>query len=272
MIAVGLSGCVTYAPSERAGYPPASRRDYPSQERYGGPEYTISRVVIDPGHGGKDPGTVGRTGIYEKTIVLDIAKRLKRKLASKGITAILTRDKDTFISLKKRSDIANKQEADFFISIHANAFRNGSVKGFETYYLSEAVDDSARAIAQAENASVKFENSGFDYDAYACDVNATVLDMIYTENRAESVGLAQHICKEARKTLWVRNRGVKSAKFYVLKCVRIPAVLVEVGFLSNRSEEAKLSQPKYRDKVASALSKGILSYKREFEETDGFTR
>ncbi len=235
-------------------------------------KYRISKIVIDPGHGGKDPGAVGRYGLMEKDVVLDISKRLKRKLEARGIKVLLTRNTDRFISLGRRPAIANKNEADFFISIHANASRYRKAKGFEVYYLSDAVDDSARALAAAENASLKFEDKSFDNTNNSRNLDATLWDIIYTENRAESIELAKYLCKEAKRKLWVRDRGVKGARFFVLKGARMPAVLVEVGFISNTKEESKLKDPKYRQRIAESLKRGILAYKKEYEATDGFTR
>ena len=223
--------------------------------------HQIKTVVIDPGHGGKDPGAVNRYGAKEKNIVLDISKRLKRYLEKKGFKVILTRDKDVFIPLQKRSELANKKDADLFISIHANASKYSRAKGFEVYYLSEATDDNARALAACENASLKFENDG----------SPTMWDLVLTENRRESRGLAYYICNITSDSLGMRKRGVKGARFVVLKGAMMPAVLVEVGFLTNRREGAKLAEGYHREKIAKAIGRSVLAYKREFERTNGFT-
>ncbi len=233
---------------------------------------TIKKIVIDPGHGGKDQGAIGRSyKLKEKTVVLDIAKKLKEELSHIGDFEItLTRESDKFISLWRRSDIANKIGADLFISVHANASRSRRPKGFEVYYLSKATDDSARAIAAAENKAIAFEDNSDTNKPHYLD--ATVWDMTLTENRAESQELAGFICKTARKDLRVRDRGVKSARFYVLKGTLMPAVLVEVGFISNKEEEWKLRSFAYRRKVAKAIAGGILAYKDKYEKTEGFTK
>ncbi|NQT89680.1 MAG: N-acetylmuramoyl-L-alanine amidase [Candidatus Omnitrophica bacterium] len=236
------------------------------------PEYAIRRVVIDSGHGGRDPGAIGEFGVREKKITLDIAKRLKHYLEGSGIKVVLTRDRDTFISLWKRANVANKQNADFFISIHANASRSKYVKGFEIFYLSEAVDDNARAIAAAENASLKYESSSFGDRRPSNSLEATIWDLKYSENRRVSIELADCIAKAAYRRLGVRNRGVKAARFYVLKGAEMPSVLIEVGFLSNRQEAAKLNTSKYREKVAKAIATGILDYKQIYEESEAFTK
>jgi len=229
--------------------------------------HTINTIVIDPGHGGKDPGAVGKYGLKEKNLVLDIAKILKKELEANGIKVILTRDRDVFIPLGRRADIANKAEADFFVSVHANAFRSRRIKGFEIYYLSEATDDHARALAAAENASLEYEEESFYKSTECIDVWGLELD----ENRRESRELAQSICYTVSRRLAVRNRGVKSARFYVLKGACMPAVLVEVGFISNASDASSLKSPYYRKKMAESIAGGVLSYKREYEKTNGFT-
>jgi len=235
-------------------------------------DYIIATIVIDPGHGGKDPGAIGRYGIREKDITLDISRRLKRHLEGACIDATLTRSDNRFISLWRRADIANKKEADFFISIHANAAHSRSAKGFEVYYLSEAVDDNARAIAAAENASLKYEDSSFGNKKPSTSLEATIWDITHHENRVESIELAKYITQTAHKALGTRDRGVKAARFYVLKGAEMPSVLIEVGFISNSQEAQKLKSAAYREKVAKAIASGIIKYKEEYEATEGFTR
>jgi N-acetylmuramoyl-L-alanine amidase len=234
-------------------------------------QYLLGKVVIDPGHGGHDPGAIGRLGLKEKEVTLDIAKDLKKRLEVEGFVVYLTRSDDRFIQLARRPQIANNYNADFFISIHANAAKMKNAKGFEVFYLAEAADDSAKQLAEQENACLKFEQASFNVVSSG-DLEATLWDLVSTENRAESIQLANQICKEAKKNLWVRQRGVKSAKFYVLKGARMPAVLVEVGFVTNRDEEAKLETGAYRSDVASAIANGILNYREEYQLAEGFTK
>lgn len=233
-------------------------------------KYLVRKVVIDPGHGGNDPGAIGRTGLKEKDLVLDIAKRVKEQLNEDGIDVILTRDRDRFIPLERRARIANESDVDFFISIHANAARLKGARGFEVYYLSNAVDDNARAVEAAENSFLKFDDSSFQ--RRNTDLEATIWDLVYTENREESIELAKYIAKAVDSSTSLHNRGVKSARFYVLKGAQMPSVLVEVGFISNPSEEKNLKDPYYRQAVASAIAKGVLNYKNVYESTDGFTK
>ncbi|GAF69654.1 unnamed protein product, partial [marine sediment metagenome] len=213
--------------------------------------YAIDTIVIDPGHGGKDPGA-SRYGIKEKYIVLDVSKRLKRYLEKKGFKVILTRNKDIFIPLKKRAAFANKKKADLFISIHANASRSSRLKGFEVYYLSEATDDNARALALAENASLKFEDIS----------SPTEWDLVLSENRRESKQLAYYICSIASNKLGMEKR-VRGARFSVLKGTVMPAVLVEIGYLTNSRERSNLKKSSFRKKIADAIGSAILAYERE---------
>ncbi len=233
-------------------------------------KYAIRKIVIDAGHGGRDPGAIGRNGLREKDLVLDIAKRIKDELSGNGIDVILTRDRDKFVSLYRRAQIANDNDVDFFVSIHANAARLKGANGFEVYYLSDAVDDTARAVEAAENAFLEFDDSSFYFRN--TNLEATLWDLVYTENREESVELAKYIAKAVDDSTSIRNRGVRSARFYVLKGVRMPSVLVEVGFISNPAEEVDMKQSSYRQAVAYAIAQGILNYKRIYESTDGFTR
>ncbi|MFC1807557.1 N-acetylmuramoyl-L-alanine amidase [Candidatus Omnitrophota bacterium] len=234
--------------------------------------YSIKNIVVDPGHGGKDPGAMGYYGLREKDITLDIAKRLKRHLEAYDIDITLTRDSDRFISLWKRADIANKKRADFFISIHANASRSRKARGFEVYYLSEAIDDNARAVAAAENASLKYEDSSFGNKKPSTALEATLWDIENSENRIEARELGEHIAESAHKRLRAKNRGVKTARFYVLKGSKVPSVLVETGFVSNKYDAKKLSSPEYRESLAKAIALGVIDYKDKYEKSEGFTR
>ena len=221
----------------------------------------IKSVIIDAGHGGKDPGAIGRGGLQEKYVVLDIAKRLKRKLKAVGIAVILTRTSDRFISLSKRSLIANTnaKKTDFFISIHANASRSRWVSGVEVFYLSESIDENLRASRAAKNHKLNVKES------FSGKNTAAILwDLIYSDDRKSSIELAELTSHILSKSLSQRNRGRKPARFYVLKGTNIPAILVEVGFISNQREEKRLRSAFYRDKIARAIFEGIIQYNRRF--------
>ncbi|MFH1790787.1 MAG: N-acetylmuramoyl-L-alanine amidase [Candidatus Omnitrophota bacterium] len=243
----------------------------PAREKVSAKGATVRKVVIDPGHGGKDPGAIGWGGIREKDVVLDVARRLRDELYKDGgIDVVMTRNSDKFISLSQRSAIANNMKADLFVSIHANASRSKYVKGFEAYFLSNATDDNARAIAAAENEAVAYESDANSVDSPY--LNATVWNMTLTENRDESRELASMICGKACGRLYGENRGIKSAGFYVLKGTHMPAVLVEIGFISNKDEARLLNSSSYRQTVAQGIAEGIVSYRDKFEKTEGFTK
>jgi len=226
--------------------------------KQGGPITNIRRVVIDAGHGGYDPGTIGKTGIREKTVNLDVAKRLAKLLKDDGIDVILTRNSDTFIALNRRVSIANNANADLFISIHSNANRVRSLNGLEVYYVSTRGADLRRAMASAEDESLDFSSNCFA--SRSSELKATLWDMIYTYNRGESVQLAKDICKTIDRDLDTRVIGVKSAGFQVLRSTQMPAILIEIGFLSNASEERLLKNGYYRQQIAESIERGIRNY------------
>lgn len=219
----------------------------------------IRNVIIDPGHGGKDPGAVGRSGLREKDVALDIAKRLKSILKTQGVNVTLTRESDEFVSLGQRAAVANRENADFFISIHTNASRSRWISGVEVFYLSEAIDESQRSLSAAENYNLNLREN------YSGKNTAAILwDLIYKENRRSSIDLAELICYSLSRDLAQRNRGNKPAQFYVLKGTNIPAVLIEVGFISNRKEEERLRERSYREKIAQAIAAGLTQYNQRF--------
>jgi N-acetylmuramoyl-L-alanine amidase len=231
--------------------------------------HKIKKVVIDAGHGGKDPGASGRYGLKEKDVVLDISRRLRDILESEGFEVIMTRDNDTFVSLRRRTEISNDAKPDFFVSIHANAARSRAASGFEVYYLSDAMDDNARAVAAAENAVWELDDE-FKLE-HSNSLDAIVWDLLYDEYRLEAKEMASSLCDALQCDAVGRNRGVKSARFYVLKGVRVPSVLIEVGFISNTTEESRLKNSSFRQRIAQAIADGIVNYKQRYEETDGFT-
>ncbi len=234
-------------------------------------KFSIRTIVLDTGHGGKDAGAVGRAyGTKEKDVALTLSKKVKAILEDNGIRVIMTRSDDTFISLERRVDIANRSGADLFASIHINASRSRLMRGFECYYLSNATDDNARALVAFEDASLKLSD---DASAeHSKQLDKTLWDMTLTENRMESGELASYICESVDDSgVPIRNKGVRTARFYVLKNNRLPAVLIETGYISNRYEEAKLRDPAVLNKMANAIARGILKYKDRYEKTEGFT-
>lgn len=224
-------------------------------------EYVVQKfqtIIIDAGHGGKDPGTSGRSGLKEKTVVLDIALKLRNILRDKGIKVIMTRDTDEFIALEDRAKIANKSNADLFISIHANYSRTRSVRGMEVYYLRN-LDDITRRDTQLST-NYKEALGRLAMKKGDATLDRILLDLMYENKQIESRKIAKYVTKNTSDDINSVDRGSKMAGFSVLKNTLIPAVLVEVGFLSNKSEEDLLSTSSYREQVAESLAKSILEY------------
>jgi N-acetylmuramoyl-L-alanine amidase len=233
-------------------------------------KFTIRSVILDPGHGGKDPGAIGaRLHLKERNLTLAVAKKLREELESQGINVSMTRDTDVFVPLPKRTDMANKSGVDLFISVHINAARTRLLNGFECYYLSEATDDNARATEALENSSLQLGDVAAT--AHSSGVDKALWDLTLTENRRESAMLASYICKSVEANMEIRNRGIRTARFFVLKGTRMPAVLLEMGYISNIAEERKMSDNAYWDRMVDAVAKGIIRYKNEYERTEGFT-
>ncbi len=221
----------------------------------------IKRVVIDPGHGGKDPGAIGSKGLLEKNVVLAVGKRLARILKEKyNMEVILTRDKDVYIPLEERTAIANSNNADLFISIHANASRRRSAKGIETYILNWTSDEEAIRVAARENA-ISFKKMKQSQS----ELQMILQDLARDDKKDKSMKLAYNVQNSMVDTLSndykrVVDLGVKQALFYVLVGAEMPSILVEVSFISNREEEKRLSQKKYRAKIAEAIARGVKFY------------
>ncbi len=221
----------------------------------------VKRIVIDPGHGGKDPGCIWGK-IKEKDIALKIAKILARKLKKRlGCEVYLTRTQDIYLPLERRTAIANLKRADIFISIHVNAHRNRRVRGIETYFLNMATDERAILVAARENATSEKNIS---------DLQSIVSDLMLNTKIHESSQLAYDIQKSVisvlkRRYRYVANLGVKQGPFYVLVGARMPAVLVEVGFITNRLERRRLIDRRYEDMIADGIYKGIKEYVQGME-------
>ncbi len=226
--------------------------------------HRIRRVVIDAGHGGKDPGAIGYRHIREKDLTLRIALKTARALKrlAPDLQIKLTRASDRFISLAGRGELANQWGADLFISIHCNYSRNRRTTGVETYFLSEARTAWARAVANAENGALKYEMEG---NTFSGDILKMILsDLAQNAFLKESQDLAVRIHEQLVRLSRSRNRGVRQAGFYVLYKAYMPAVLVEVGFISNPQEARKLSTPSYQQAVAEGIARGILDFIRDY--------
>ncbi|RKX23686.1 MAG: hypothetical protein DRP47_12440 [Candidatus Zixiibacteriota bacterium] len=240
-----------------------------------GPDDKIDVIVIDPGHGGKDSGAVGRGGKREKDAVLAISKRLAKLIRKdKQFKVIMTRDRDETVTLEQRAKIANEAGADLFISIHANSSVRRSVRGWNVFYLAPARNDSARAVAQFENSAFlrdkeasPSEDTNYEGDDLFADPVLSILnEMIMTEFQAESHDFAKMVDREFRRSLKTPARGVDMAGFFVLNSVFAPSVLIEAGFISNKSEEKLLKGKKYQQQVAEGIYRAIKRFKAKYEQ------
>jgi len=227
---------------------------------------SVKRVVLDPGHGGKDPGCNLSGGVYEKDLVLDVAKVLAQKIrATLGWEVFLTRDCDKFLPLERRTAIANMHKADLFISIHINAHKDSRVHGIETYFLNMATDENAVMVAARENATSEKNLSDLQTILNELMMNTKIEE---SSRLAHSVhkGLVGHIGSKFQN---VRNLGVKQAPFYVLIGAEMPAVLLELGFLTNGIEKKRLLNKSYRRNLADGISIGLKRYVDSMEQLFG---
>ena len=220
---------------------------------------TAKTIVIDPGHGGKDPGALGRGSLQEKAIVLSISKKLRDILTKKGYTVLMTRDSNRFIPLRERTVFATQHKADLFLSIHANGSGSPKANGIETYYLAvTSTDKAAEDIAARENA-----DSG-----YSIQELETLLKGIIQESKSEdSKRLAKHVQQALVRATGAVDRGVKHARFVVLIGTNVPAILIETGFVSNPTEGRKLKTSAYQHKIATAIAQGIEKFLGKTDET-----
>jgi N-acetylmuramoyl-L-alanine amidase len=217
-------------------------------------------VVLDPGHGGKDPGAIGAYGkTYEKNITLAMGKELKGLLEKEGYTVYLTRSTDIFIPLRQRVKIAQKYKADLFMSIHADSALNRNAKGLSVYTLSEtASDKEAAALAERENKSDIID--GVDFSGNSREINDILISLSQTDSRNKSSKFAGYIVNEMRQSVKLVDNTHRFAGFAVLKAPDIPSALLEMGYLSNKQEESNLKQSSYRLKLARSVTKAINKY------------
>ena len=224
----------------------------------------VKKIVIDPGHGGKDPGAIGRGGLMEKEVTLKLGKLLKDKLEGEaGAKVVMTRDTDVFIPLEERTAIANSQDADLFVSLHINASPRRAASGIETYILSISNNEEAKRVAARENATSTRSVS---------DLEFILNDLIKTAKTNDSARLAtvvqdNLVMKLKQKFDGIKSHGVKGAPFYVLIGTKMPAILVEVSFISNPEEEKRLRDEAYLQEVVNGIAAGILNYMNGSGET-----
>jgi N-acetylmuramoyl-L-alanine amidase len=225
---------------------------------------TLKRIVIDPGHGGKQHGAISESGVSEKDITLDIALRLRRLMENTPFEVLMTRETDETLQLEQRVDFANANNADLFVSIHVNWIEPREIRPLETYYVGATNDPALIKLARIEN-----RDSGYSLADYR-----RLLDKIYLDTRREeSHQLAKTINAELYRSLSrinpeLENRGVKMAPFAVLIGTQMPAVLAEVSCLSNEEDVKLLTNADYREKIAQGLLRGILSYANKLNDSD----
>jgi N-acetylmuramoyl-L-alanine amidase len=215
------------------------------------------KIVIDAGHGGHDPGTLGRGGLQEKDLVLDVAVRLQRLVRDElGAEVVMTRATDVFVPLEERTAVANAQGADLFLSIHANSSRNSSVRGIETYFLNFAQDPHAEAVAARENAISPATLKDLQNLVKAIALNSKI-----DESRDFASSVQEAMVQTIRPIAPdVSDRGVRTAPFYVLIGANMPSILAEIAFVSNPQEERLLRTPEHRDRIARSLLDGVRAY------------
>jgi N-acetylmuramoyl-L-alanine amidase len=219
-----------------------------------------SKIVIDPGHGGHDPGALGQ-GVSEAEIVLDVALRLEALLRDGGFDVVLTRRTDEFIPLEERPAIATREQADLFLSVHANASRNRAARGIETYFLNFSNDPDAEAVAVRENAATERRMNNLPEI-----VKAITLNNKLDESRSFAGLIQRALAQQLRSTgATVTDHGVKQAPFVVLIGAAMPSVLVEVSFITNTQEGRQLKTPAFRQRIAQALFDGIRGYQRSLK-------
>jgi N-acetylmuramoyl-L-alanine amidase len=232
------------------------------QDRFSADKAKIDLVVIDPGHGGENLGSIGPSGYTEKEFTLGVSRKLKQAFKRRQIDVILTRDDDVFVPLETRTEVANSVGADLFISMHANGFRSREARGFEVYFLSPALDDQSRVVAAMENAGPGIvAAAGPEPDE---EVTFILWDTAQNEFVVESSHLAQLIDEEMATRLTIPNRGVKQANFVVLTGAYLPAVLVETAFITHPGEEGLLKDEAFQETVADGIVEAVMRFKKDY--------
>lgn len=260
---------VEEAPAERAAAArvpvplpkPDRTRSAPKPKLVAQPRKAGKRVVvIDPGHGGVDPGAIGLGGTAEKEVVLAFARALKAALErSKRYTVVLTRDKDVFLTLRERVKVARDHNADLLIALHADSLKRAGTRGATVYTLSDRASDAeAEALAQKENRSDII--GGVDLGAETEEVTGILIDLAQRETRTHSTVFAKHLAKELKGVTQLTGRPIRSAGFRVLKAPDVPSVLLELGYLSSRADEQLLNSGDWRAKVSKSVAAAIDQY------------
>jgi len=218
----------------------------------------MRRIMVDAGHGGRDPGAIGCHGLQEKDVVLDISRRLVDSLRQKGFEVTMTRATDDFITLERRTEIAAEQMVDLFVSIHANSCPTRYVDGVEIYYLRDLTWEEQREPQRKSNYSILFDKLSMDKNNEK--VQEIVKDLLFENKREASRVFADQVAQDLSRVTSAENRGARQAGYFVLRNTLVPAILVEVGYLSNSREEGLLRKNSYRQAIAEGLANSIYSF------------
>jgi len=227
-------------------------------------KWRIDRIVIDPGHGGKDPGAIGQYGTKEKDVVLAIAHYLKEMIEDElGIEVLMTREDDRFLELNQRTEFANRNQAKLFISIHANSNRSRRIRGVSTYFLGPENTEEAREVASLENSVIELESESKYADlSREKYILSAMAQNVYNKESQDLADIAQ---KEISRECGLHDLGVRQAGFYVLWGASMPNILIETAFISNPTEEKKLRTRSFQKKQALAIYRSIKEFKRRYE-------
>jgi N-acetylmuramoyl-L-alanine amidase len=233
-----------------------------------GPSDRFDAVVIDPGHGGQDEGARSSGGLVEKEVVLDVSRRLARRLRQQGLQVVMTRGSDAFVPLETRTSAANDARADLFISVHANWSPDPDPRGIETYFASgrTSTDDSAMLLARREN---EVFGPGSGSKVSTDPLRALFSDMIAAEDSEDSNAFARMAREELAAVAGVAPRDVKQAPFVVLLGAQMPGALIEIGFLSNSDDARALRSARHRESIAMALERAVLSFGKRYDARRG---
>ena len=228
-------------------------------------KWLIDTIIIDPGHGGKDPGAVGANNIKEKNITLEVSKQIGSMIErTPGLRVVYTREEDVFVPLWRRTQIANNMHGDLFISLHANSSKHKETKGFETYLLRVGKINDAIEVASRENSVILLEQKEHKYTKFD-DEKIIVATMAQNAALKSSEIFAELVQNNLSKSINSKNRGVKQAGFHVLVGASMPNVLIEMGFLSNKEEGKQLNSATQRRKIAKAIFDSIIEFKAQYE-------
>jgi N-acetylmuramoyl-L-alanine amidase len=230
--------------------------------------WLIDTIVIDAGHGGKDPGSIGSQKLYEKDVVLPVALKLGKLIEKNvsGVQIVYTRKGDHFIELSRRTQIANENNGKVFISIHANSSKSKRASGFETFLLGHEKGEKAKEVALKENSVIGFEDSGSQKHYEGINVIlATMAQSAFMKQSEHLAYLIQDGLDKRLRALNVKNRGIKQAPFWVMVGASMPSVLVEIGFITNSYEAKLMKTSSYQQKIAEGIFNGLLQFKEDYE-------